>query len=67
MLMSMLMSKLTSNKLLSSLLLFAIAAAPAVAEGNDAKPVKETAASTTSAEPACGRGESEPDSCRCQR
>ncbi len=48
----MLMSKLTSNKLLSSLLLFAIAAAPAVAEGNDAKPVKETAASTTSAEPA---------------
>jgi hypothetical protein len=44
--------KLKFNKLWSSLLLLAIAAVPVMAEGNDAKPAKEAAASATSAEPA---------------
>jgi hypothetical protein len=41
----------TFNKLLSSLLLFAIAVVPAVAESNEAKPAKETTANATSADP----------------
>ena len=42
----------TFNKLLSSLLLLAIAVVPALAESNEAKPAKETSANATSADPA---------------